>query len=46
MKSKQAEEQVLERIQQDVKTAVDEAVAFALEAPFPSESEVDLHVYA
>ena len=46
VKSKQAEAQVFERIQQDVKAAVDEAVAFALEASFPSESEVENHVYA
>ena len=35
LKSKQAETQVFERIQQDVKAAVDDAVAFALEASFP-----------
>ncbi|MYC95701.1 MAG: thiamine pyrophosphate-dependent dehydrogenase E1 component subunit alpha [Caldilineaceae bacterium SB0661_bin_32] len=46
LKSKQAEENVLERIRQEVKTAVDDAVAFAEEASFPSESEVDNHVYA
>ena len=46
LKSKQAETQVFERIQQDVKAAVDDAVAFALEASFPSESEVESHVYA
>ncbi len=44
--SKQAEAQVFERIQQDVKAAIDDAVAFALGAAFPSESEVERHVYA
>ena len=46
LKSKQTEAHVFERIQEDVKTAVDEAVAFALETPFPNESEVNSHVYA
>ena len=46
LKSKQAEMEVFERIQQDVKVAVDDAVAFALEAPLPNESEVERHVYA
>lgn len=46
VKRKQAETGVSERIQQDVKVAFDDAVAFALGAPFPSESEVERHVYA
>ena len=44
--SKQAEAQVFERVQQDVKAAVDDAVAFALVEAFSSESEVESHVYA
>ncbi len=46
VESKQADKGVFERIQQDVKAAVDDAVAFALGAPFPSESKVEQHVYA
>ena len=46
VESKQAETGVSERIQQDVKVAVDDAVAFALGALFPSEREVEQHVYA
>ncbi len=43
---KNQEAQVFERIQQDVKAAVDDAVAFALVEAFSSESEVESHVYA
>ncbi len=46
VKSKQTEAQVFQRIQRDVQTAVEAAVAFALDAPYPSESEVERHVYA
>ena len=46
VESKQAVTDVFERIQQDVKAAVDDAAAFALGAPIPSESEVERHVYA
>ena len=46
LKSKQAETQIFTRIQKDVQTAVDGAVSFALDAPYPSESEVEQHVYA
>ncbi len=44
VKSQEAQE--FERIQQDVKAAVDDAVAFALVEAFSSESEVESHVYA
>ena len=46
VESKQAETGVSERIQQDVKVTVDDAVAFALGALFPSDREVEQHVYA
>ncbi|HEX9924642.1 MAG TPA: thiamine pyrophosphate-dependent dehydrogenase E1 component subunit alpha, partial [Anaerolineae bacterium] len=37
---------VLEQIEQDVRQEVEAAVKFALEAPYPDESEVTQHVYA
>lgn len=46
LKSNQVEAQVFQRIERDVRAAVEAAVAFALDAPYPSESEVDRHVYA
>ncbi len=37
---------VLEQIHTDVKSEIQRAVDFALDAPYPDASEVDLHVYA
>ena len=39
-------EETLEQIHAEVQRAVDEGVEFALQAPYPPESEVDQHVYA
>ena len=36
----------LEAVEAEVRAEADEAVAFGLEAPYPDESEVSLHVYA
>lgn len=46
VQSQQAEEQVFQRIERVVRAEVEAAVQFALDAPFPSESEVTRHVYA
>ncbi len=41
-----ADEGILERIEGEVRSDAGAAVQFALEAPYPDESEVDKHVYA
>lgn len=38
--------QVLEQIHADVKNEIQRAAEFALDAPYPDVSEVDMHVYA
>jgi TPP-dependent pyruvate/acetoin dehydrogenase alpha subunit len=43
---KLAEAHVFEQIKKDVTDEVEAAVKFALDAPYPDESEVDQHVYA
>jgi acetoin:2,6-dichlorophenolindophenol oxidoreductase subunit alpha len=40
-----ADQAVLERIEQDVRTEAESAVQFALNAPYPDLDEVDQHVY-
>jgi acetoin:2,6-dichlorophenolindophenol oxidoreductase subunit alpha len=42
----QVEEPVLARIERDVRQDVEQAVQFALAAPYPDPSEVEDHVYA
>ncbi len=41
-----ADQAVLDQIKSDVEKEAEEALNFALEAPYPDESEVDQHVYA
>jgi pyruvate dehydrogenase E1 component alpha subunit len=41
-----AEAQLFDQIQNEVYSEVEAAVKFALEAAYPDESEVDMHVYA
>jgi TPP-dependent pyruvate/acetoin dehydrogenase alpha subunit len=41
-----ADQAVLDQIKHDVEKEAEEALNFALEAPYPDESEVDQHVYA
>jgi pyruvate dehydrogenase E1 component alpha subunit len=43
---KLTEPKVLEQIERDTRREVEAAVKFALEAPYPDESEVTQHVYA
>jgi acetoin:2,6-dichlorophenolindophenol oxidoreductase subunit alpha len=40
------EEGALEQLKEEIQAEVDAAVAFAIDAPYPDESEVDDHVYA
>jgi TPP-dependent pyruvate/acetoin dehydrogenase alpha subunit len=44
--SGQVDQVTLEQISAEVQAEVETGVAFALEAPYPEASEVDLHVYA
>jgi TPP-dependent pyruvate/acetoin dehydrogenase alpha subunit len=46
LKDRIANQEVLDQIHSDVGSDVEEALNFALEAPYPDESEVDQHVYA
>lgn len=46
LEQKLTESNVLKQIEQDVRQEVEAAVKFALEAPYPDESEVTQHVYA
>jgi pyruvate dehydrogenase E1 component alpha subunit len=46
IEEKLADPHIFERIQTEVTGEVEAAVKFALEAPYPSESEVNMHVYA
>jgi len=41
-----ADQAVIDQINSDTETEAEAALNFALEAPYPDESEVDLHVYA
>ena len=41
-----AESQIFEQIENEVQAEVETGVAFALEAPYPDQVEVDHHVYA
>jgi pyruvate dehydrogenase E1 component alpha subunit len=41
-----ADSAIFEQIQEDVRSEVEAAVQFALDAPYPDPDEVDLHVYA
>ena len=41
-----ASEGDFEQIEEDVRAEVEAGVEFALDAPYPDPSEVDLHVYA
>ena len=41
-----SETAILERIEQDVRSQVEAAVEFAIDAPYPQTSEVTRHVYA
>ncbi len=41
-----AEQAILERIDTEVRGEVEQAVEFALNAPYPAKSEVTRHVYA
>jgi pyruvate dehydrogenase E1 component alpha subunit len=41
-----ADQTVIDQINSDVEKEAEEALNFALEAPYPDESEVDQHVYA
>ena len=41
-----ADEKIFDSIEAETKTEIEEALEFALEAPYPSPSEVDQHVYA
>jgi TPP-dependent pyruvate/acetoin dehydrogenase alpha subunit len=36
----------LRRIESDAQREIEDGVAFALDAPYPDPSEVDMHVYA
>ena len=44
--NKLADPALFEKIEQDIQREVDEAVQFAIDAPYPDVSEVDQHVYA
>jgi pyruvate dehydrogenase E1 component alpha subunit len=44
--SRQADEPLLARIEQEIRTEIAGGLAFALQAPYPDASEVDRHVYA
>lgn len=46
IENKLAEPQVFEQIEKEIQKEVDEAVQFAINAPYPDVSEVDQHVYA
>lgn len=46
LESQSVESQVFRQIEEDVRTEVESAVEFALNAPYPAEDEVDQHVYA
>ncbi len=46
IEKKLADAQIFEQIERDIHKEVDEAVQFAINAPFPDVSEVDQHVYA
>lgn len=46
MEENLAEPQIFEQIERDATTEVEAAVKFALDAAYPDESEVDMHVYA
>jgi pyruvate dehydrogenase E1 component alpha subunit len=46
MQQRLAEPAVFDRIQADVKTEIEKAVQYALEAPFPKPEQVDEDVYA
>lgn len=46
VRQKLTDQIVLDRIQVDVKTEVEKGAQFAIDAPFPDQSEVDQHVYA
>ena len=46
VRQKLTDQIVLDRIQADVKTEVEKGAQFAIDAPFPDQSEVDQHVYA
>jgi pyruvate dehydrogenase E1 component alpha subunit len=43
---KLADQSVLDRIQEDVRSEVEKGVQFAINAPYPDQSEVNQHVYA
>lgn len=43
---KLTDQSVLDRIHADVKSEVEKGVQFAIDAPFPDQSEVDQHVFA
>jgi TPP-dependent pyruvate/acetoin dehydrogenase alpha subunit len=43
---KLTDQSVLDRIQADVKSEVEKGVQFAIDAPYPDQSEVNQHVYA
>jgi TPP-dependent pyruvate/acetoin dehydrogenase alpha subunit len=45
-KSEMADSKLLQNIENEIATAIKEAVNFALDAPFPDPDEVDQHVYA
>jgi acetoin:2,6-dichlorophenolindophenol oxidoreductase subunit alpha len=43
---KEVDAAIFERIDEEIRSEVEKAVEFAIKAPFPDPSEVDLHVYA
>jgi pyruvate dehydrogenase E1 component alpha subunit len=46
LEQKLADQPILDQIQTDVKSVIDSAVKFAMQAPYPPVSEVAENVYA
>ena len=46
VKEKHADAAQIEQIEAEVKAEIEKAVAFAIEAPYPGQEEVDRDVYA